>query len=505
MLTLRPIKKKRRERLLLSWQYASAGGCQGESPLLYNPPQRVQVSCPPSLTLPQLSQCHGNEPVGGILSLTSCSKLERDPLYVLLLRSCVQTKDLLLRLRERTPDTCISQSQHETGRTLAQFFRAPLYADAVNRALPHATQVADRYHLVQNLREHLQQLLDRKRTCLPLVEDTSLTALKAGTTDSLGISCDLPPGESLVATPERAKAEGPDQPFHMAQPEQPLSLMEQEVELSSLTYAERKKKISRDKRYARYEEVMALHRAGIGLRAIARQLRISRKVVRRFVASPCFPERSEGTGQHHKKKSKLAPYLPYLRERWASGAHNGLQLFREIKDCGYTGSRALLGRLIAEWRTELPPKPRQGKPRKPRQVAKSGQRRLSSRSASFLMILPPEKLTVVQRQQLEHLCQASSDLHTVYLFSQEFVTMLKERQAESLHGWLKRVKESHVAELTSFANGISRDYAAVYAACSRPESNGVTEGHVNRLKFLKRQMFGRAHLDLLRVKVLHAI
>jgi transposase len=134
-----------------------------------------------------------------------------------------------------------------------------------------------------------------------------------------------------------------------------------------------------------------------------------------------------------------------------------------------------------------------------------GQRRLSSRSASFLMIVPPEKLTAKQHQQIEHICQTSSDLHTVYLFSQEFVTMLKERQAESLHGWLKRVKESHVAELTSFATGIYRDYAAVYAAFSRPESNGVTEGHVNRLKFLKRQMFGCAHLDLLRVKVLHAV
>jgi transposase len=83
--------------------------------------------------------------------------------------------------------------------------------------------------------------------------------------------------------------------------------------------------------------------------------------------------------------------------------------------------------------------------------------------------------------------------------------MLKERQSELLHWWLKRVKESHVAELKSFANGISRDYAAVHAACSRSESNGITEGHVNRLKFLKRQMFGRAHLDLLRVKELHAV
>jgi transposase len=83
--------------------------------------------------------------------------------------------------------------------------------------------------------------------------------------------------------------------------------------------------------------------------------------------------------------------------------------------------------------------------------------------------------------------------------------MLKERQAESLHRWLKLVKESHIAELTSFANGIYRDYAAVYAAFSRPESTGGTSGHVKRLKFLKRQMFGRAHLDLLRLKVLHAV
>jgi hypothetical protein len=99
---------------------------------------------------------------------------------------------------------------------------------------------------------------------------------------------------------------------------------------------------------------MALHRAGMGLRAIARELRISRKVVRRFAASPRFPERAEGTGQHHKRKSKLAPYLPYLRERWMVGAHNGSQLFREIEERGYTGSRSLLGRLLAQWRIELP-------------------------------------------------------------------------------------------------------------------------------------------------------
>jgi transposase len=78
------------------------------------------------------------------------------------------------------------------------------------------------------------------------------------------------------------------------------------------------------------------------------------------------------------------------------------------------------------------------------------------------------------------------------------VTLLKKRQVETLDDWLKRPQACHVVELTSFLNGIRRDYAAVQAACSRSESNGVTEGHIKRLKFLKHQMFVRAHLALLR-------
>ncbi len=358
----------------------------------------------------------------------------------------------------------------------------------------------------KNRREHLQQYLDRKRACLPIVSDIPLKETKARCTACVDPPDDGPPGEALVASSGSAHAGDSEESLNVLQQEQPVSLIEQEGEISSLTYGERKKKISRDKRYARYEEVMALYRAGLGQRAITRRLRISRKVVRRFVSSPAFPERAEGTGQRASGTNKLARYLPYLREQWTSGVQNGSRLFREIKARGYKGSRSLLGHLIAEWRTELPPKPSQGKPRKPRLAAqRPGQRRLSSRSASFLMILPSEKQTPVQQQQIEHICQASEELRTVYLLSQEFMLLLKERQAEALDGWLKRVKESHVTELLSFVNGIARDYAAVRAAFSLPWSNGIVEGHVNRLKFLKRQMFGRARLDLLRVKVLHAV
>jgi transposase len=382
--------------------------------------------------------------------------------------------------------------------------RASAYADAVKRALPHAIQVADRYHLVQNLREHLQQFLDRKRTWLPEMEDI---ALKAVSTDDRGLLSALETQTSVMTSCTShclASASSPEQPEAQVQPELPNGRMGQEVELASLTYAERKKKISRDKRYARYEQVLALHQAGMGQRAIAREMQMSRRIVRRFLTSETFPERASGSGRRPKSKGKLAPYLAFLRERWNAGEHTGSHLFREIKERGYTGSESLLRHILGEWRAELPPKPRQGPPRKPRLSPKPRKRRLSSRGAAFLMILPPSKLTKVQQQQVAQM-NLNEDLRAVYLLSQEFVTMLKEGQAEALDSWLKRAKACHVSELGSFVNGIRRDYAAVRAAFCLPWSNGTTEGHVNRLKFLKRQMFGRAHLDLLRVKVLHAV
>jgi transposase len=371
--------------------------------------------------------------------------------------------------------------------------RASAFADAVSQVLPHAIQVADRYHLIQNLREHLQHFLDHKHSCLPFVEDTPLKGKEANPKEKADSAVDLALGANSAPAPG---------PLPLAQPEVQTCT---ETDLSCLTYADRKKKMSRDRRVSRYEEVMALHRAGLGQRAIARQLRISRNTVQRYVSLPGFPERAEGSGLRPKGRSKLDAYLPYLREQWEAGIHNCARLFDEIKERGYTGCQSGLRKRLSEWRTELPLKRWRGNPPKPRLFAQRGQRRLSSRSASFLMILPPEKLTAKQQQQVEHICQTNSDLHAVYLLSQEFVTMLKERQAEALEGWLKRAKQSHVTGLSSFVNGIRRDYAAVRAAFCLPWSNGITEGHVNRLKFLKRQMFGRAHLDLLRVKVLHAV
>ena len=380
--------------------------------------------------------------------------------------------------------------------------RASAFADAVSQVLPHAVQVADRYHLVQNLRDHLQQFLDRKRTWLPEIEDIPL---KEELIKNQNLRASLASETSSMMSDAEGSSLSDERtiwPEAHVGAETPAST--REPELSSLTSAERKKKISRDKRYERYEHILTLHQMGMGQRAIAREMHMSRRIVHRYLSAEGFPERAPGTGVRPKGKSKLDAYLVYLRERWGAGEHSGSRLFCEIKERGYTGSASLLGRLLGEWRTELPPTSRQGSPRKQRLASKPRKRRLSSRGAAFLMILPPSKLTEIQQQQIMQMNQ-NEDLNTVYLLSQEFITMLKERQAEALDSWLTRAKACQVTELSSFVNGIRRDYAAVRAAFSLTWSNGITEGHVNRLKFLKRQMFGRAHLDLLRVKVLHAV
>jgi len=151
---------------------------------------------------------------------------------------------------------------------------------------------------------------------------------------------------------------------------------------------------------------------------------MSRRLVRRYLSTDVFPERAAGSGMRTRGKSKLNPHLAYLRQRWNAGEHTGSHLFREIKERGYTGSESRLRHVLGEWRTELPPKPRQGPPRKQRLAPKPGKRRLSSRGASFLMILPPSKLTQVQQQQVAQM-NLNEELRAVYLLSQEFVSMLK--------------------------------------------------------------------------------
>jgi transposase len=101
------------------------------------------------------------------------------------------------------------------------------------------------------------------------------------------------------------------------------------------------------------------------------------------------------------------------------------------------------------------------------------------------------------------LCQLCPDIAQAYPLVQSFQTMIRTRQVEQLDSWLEQVQASGVRELRRFALGLRQDYAAVRAALEYEWSQGQVEGQVNRLKQLKRQMYGRANFDLLRLRVLH--
>ena len=98
--------------------------------------------------------------------------------------------------------------------------------------------------------------------------------------------------------------------------------------------------------------------------------------------------------------------------------------------------------------------------------------------------------------------QADEKVAKAYTLGQRFIDMVRERQSESLLPWLEVTSRSGIDALKGFANGIKQDLDVVTNALSLIWSNGQTEGQVNRLKLIKRQMYGRANFDLLRKRVL---
>jgi transposase len=118
-------------------------------------------------------------------------------------------------------------------------------------------------------------------------------------------------------------------------------------------------------------------------------------------------------------------------------------------------------------------------------------------------VCQPERLDEAQRQELALIQQASPTAAAAYRLAQAFMQMLREQTGQHLDAWLEEAEASHLPEFQSFAQGIHQDKAAVQAGLTLPWSTGPLEGHVNRLKLLKRSMYGRARLPLLRARVLH--
>jgi transposase len=330
--------------------------------------------------------------------------------------------------------------------------RGANFADGATRGAPQALQVADRFHILKNLVEALQQVVGREQALLQVAAQATQV--------SGGMILPRRRGDTLPRERARAAAQA--------------------------------------RRQLRYDDCRRLAAQGKRVREIASDLHMGPNTVRRFLRAESCPQRA-AVAPH---RTRLSPFEPYLRERWDAGEQNGRRLFAEIRTRGYRGSRSNLYTFLAQWR----PGPRRPGPY-PRQErvtpAPPPPPRLTPRAVGWLLVRAECDYTPQEATFVGEILRRSPTLVTMRDAVRRFFTLLRQRQADGLSLWLQEADSSGIAELMAFAQGVCRDLAAIQAAFTSPWSQGQTEGHVTRLKLLKRQMYGRANFDLLRQRVLY--
>lgn len=239
-------------------------------------------------------------------------------------------------------------------------------------------------------------------------------------------------------------------------------------------------------RVTAYERVWAMRLQGHDIAHIARTVGISRQTAYRYLAMSRPPEHRH---KHERAPRPLDPYIPYLRHRWGEGCHNANQLGREIRAMGYTQSSRTLAHLMTEWRRQDPERT-QTLPRLPSASA------WTARRVAFLFIAPPDRLTTEQATYLAAACTATPALATAYALAQDFATMLRERQGQRLDEWIARAVAADSIKLRGFTTGLLPDKEAVEAGLTLLWSTGPCEGHIHKIKLMKRSMCGKAGFDL---------
>ena len=179
-------------------------------------------------------------------------------------------------------------------------------------------------------------------------------------------------------------------------------------------------------------------------------------------------------------------------------------LWRELQGQGFTGSYKSVWTFLRNW-----PLPAGMTPTSSFSsvAASTHQRAPATRTpwrVKWLLLHKPEELKAKDAAYRQALLYLSPHLSSLSALGQDFVRLIRERQSEALLPWLERAKGCPYEELQRFALGLERELPAVQAALTEPWSTGQVEGQITRLKLLKRQMYGRANLDLLRLRVLHA-
>ena len=325
-------------------------------------------------------------------------------------------------LPDRSAQTAATWLLEHTGVEIVTRDRSADYNRAISTAAPQAVQVADRFHLAKNAGETLERVLQRNHQGLRL-------AAKA---------------IDQERAQQTASAVKEMQPLPDTLPHSQPTTVRADQGSSA-----------RQRRLARYQEVLALAAEGLGPKAIAQRVGLTRQTVAIWLRAGSFPERPPTAA----RRMLITPYEPYLRERWQAGEHNSQQLWREIQAQGFKGGSETVRRLIVHWHTEdgrsgPPSKRKANKPTSGRAPAAPATRLLSPRQARWLLLKPEAELKPEQRLYLEHLGTASPEVLVAQQLVLGFLQLLREREAKALEPWIATARKSGLPELVEFATGI---------------------------------------------------
>lgn len=336
--------------------------------------------------------------------------------------------------------------------------RSKEYARAASEGAPQARQVADRWHLLVNLSDVIEKWLERHR--------------------------------KQLIDPVNERAETEDHSELRTNPSIPVGV---DIETRHApNYFEKHQLIklgTRAKRFAQYQRAKELRAKGLSWKLVAEKVGKGSATLRRWFREG-VPNKDRG--------SILTSYLPYLKKRLEEGCQNASQLYREIEYQGYEGTAVSVQKYVALSQRGIAPE--SYTPDKVRNEPK----RYTSREAVILFTKDVALLSDVEKARLEYLKQTLKEATLCYELARGFIDMLHQADSSSFNAWLEQAEMSSIKVFRQFAKSIRNDLSAVKAGIDLPWSNGLVEGKVNKLKLIKRQMYGRASFDLLRKRVLLA-
>jgi transposase len=339
--------------------------------------------------------------------------------------------------------------------------RAGNYAEGAKAGAPDAIQVADRWHLWHNLAEYAEKTVARHRGCL--------TGQPGG-----GDGNDAP-GIADAAEQEPPRQELPGQAAGgQVPPDGFLDACGRERRLVTRTRE-------------RYAEIRGRLDAGQSLSAISRATRLDRQTVQRFARAGSAEEL---LGKATSRDSKLDQFKPYICQRWNEGVTDAAALHAELRQRGWAGSEQTVRRYVRPFRQALAaPDPATAAP-KTRQITR-------------WLLTRPDHLQPGEHAQLQQIRARCPHIDTLAGHITAFAQMMTDRTGtRDLEAWLAAVEADDHSGLRSLAAGIRNDQQAVTNGLTLDWNSGRVEGTVNKIKMIKRQMYGRAGFALLRKRVI---